>query len=254
MKIARFKFGSEVGYGVLDGDEYVRLKGDPLLDGIQPLYQRIPAGDVKLLSPVIPRSKVIGIGRNYVDHVKEMGWSSDEDPAMFIKPNTSVIGPGDDIVIPKGVPHVDPEGELAVVIGKVAKNITREQVPDVIFGYTICNDVTSRALQLTDGQWTRAKSYDTFCPLGPVIETELDPASLGIHTELDGKQLQLGSTKDMRMDVPTLVEFVSSVCTLLPGDVISTGSPKGLGTLTNGTTVSVSIEGIGTLTNPVVEK
>lgn len=255
MQIARFRRGNDAPrFGVVDGDELVLLSGDPLMQGIVPLDHRVPKDDVVFLSPVIPRSKIVGIGRNYVGHVQEMGWSVDENPVMFFKPNTAVIGPDDTIVIPPGVTDVDPEGELAIVIGTLAKNVKAADADSVIFGYTICNDVSSRSLQHGDGQWARAKGFDTFCPIGPIIETELDTSALTIQTTIGGHERQYGTTSDMRMNVAELVEFVSKVCTLLPGDVISTGSPAGLGTLTDGVTVSVTISGIGTLTNVVKER
>ena len=228
------------------------LKGDPLYAGLELTGEKVPLEDVRLLAPVIPRSKVIGIGKNYAKHAAEMGGDVPESPLTFLKPNTSVVGPGDPIVYPKQTHDLHYEGELAVVIGRICRDLSPEDVSKVIFGYTCANDVTARDLQQSDGQWARAKGFDTFCPLGPWIETHLDPSNLTVRTSLDGEVVQDGSTSDMVFDVPTLVAHVSSFMTLLPGDVILTGTPEGVGPMQVGSTVSVTIGGIGTLVNQVV--
>jgi 2-keto-4-pentenoate hydratase/2-oxohepta-3-ene-1,7-dioic acid hydratase in catechol pathway len=200
---------------------------------------------------VLPRSKVVGIGRNYAAHAAEMGGDVPAEPLMFLKPNTSVIGPGDPIFYPRQSSEVHYEGELAVVIGRICRDVPVERVSDVIQGYTVGNDVTARDLQRSDVQFTRAKGFDSFCPLGPWIETELDISDLRVQTYLNGDLKQDGSTKDMIFDVPALVAHVSSVMTLLPGDVILTGTPEGVGPMQVGDEVEVSISGIGNLTNQV---
>jgi 2-keto-4-pentenoate hydratase/2-oxohepta-3-ene-1,7-dioic acid hydratase in catechol pathway len=228
------------------------LKGDPLYAGFELTGQKIPLANVRLLAPVIPRSKVIGIGKNYASHAAEMDGAVPSEPLVFLKPNTSVVGPDDAIMYPSASERVDYEGELAVVIGRICKDIAAADAAKVIFGYTVGNDVTARDLQATDGQWARSKGFDTFCPLGPWIETEFDPASSRVTTELDGEVVQDQPTSDMVFDVPTLIAYVSSFMTLLPGDVILTGTPSGIGPMAPGQSVSVTIDGIGTLTNRVV--
>lgn len=253
MKIARFvQDGRSPAYGILDDDELVELSGDPIYQGFETTGQRIPLDSVHLIAPVIPRSKVLCIGKNFRAHIDEMGFAPSDDPLAFIKPNTSVIGPGNAIVIRHGVEHVQPEGELGVVIGRVAKDVTVDNWLDSVFGFTIGNDVSGRALQRLEGQWARAKGYDTFCPLGPVIETDFDWTTTHIETRINGEAVQQGGADEMLHDVPEIVSFLSSVFTLLPGDVILTGSPAGLHDLAGGDRVSVSIAGIGVLENVVV--
>jgi 2-keto-4-pentenoate hydratase/2-oxohepta-3-ene-1,7-dioic acid hydratase in catechol pathway len=255
VKIARFSSkGEDPRYGILDERDLVVLAGDPMYQGFETTGERVPLSEAKLLAPVIPRSKVIGVGLNYAEHASEMDERAGDDPVVFLKPNTSVIGPEDPIRLPAGVGRVDHEGELAIVIGSLAKNVTREDFASVILGYTIANDVTARDLQARDGQWTRSKGFDTFCPLGPAIETEIDPSDIRIETRVDGDLRQVGSTSEMVHDIPSLIEFVSSIWTLLPGDVILTGTPAGVGEIRDGEVVEVTIEGIGTLKNPVIAK
>ncbi|MCU1410771.1 MAG: hydrolase family protein [Rhodoglobus sp.] len=251
MKIARFSTGGDPRYGILDGTDLVVLAGDPLFSGFDTLDERVPITEVKLLAPVIPRSKVIAIGRNYRDHAAEFGNEVPEEPMMFLKPNTSVIGPGDAIVLPQQSSHVDFEGELAVVIGSVARNVREEDAASVIFGYTIANDVSARDLQKKDGQWGRAKGFDTFCPLGPVIQTEFDLATETLESRLNGDLRQSAPLTDLVHSVASLVAFTSAVFTLLPGDVILTGTPAGVGQLADGDTIEITVPGIGTLRNPV---
>ncbi len=212
-----------------------------------------PVSDVRLLAPILA-SKVVCIGKNYAAHAAEMGDEAPEDPVIFLKPNTSIIGPRVPIVRPPSSKRVDYEGELAVVIGRPCKDVAASAAAGVILGYTVANDVTARDQQKADGQWTRGKGYDGFCPLGPWIETELDPADLEIRTELDGVVAQRSRTSLMLHDVGDIIEWISAIMTLLPGDVILTGTPEGIGPMVAGQEVSVTVQGIGTLTNPVVDK
>ncbi len=205
-----------------------------------------------ILTPVLP-SKVIGIGKNYVDHAKEMGGEAPSTPVMFIKPSTTVIGEGDAVVLPRQSERVEHEAELAVVIGRLARDVPASRVAEVILGVTCANDVTARDLQHSDGQWSRAKSFDTFCPIGPWIATDLDYEDLSVQAHVNGDLRQDDRTSQMVHSVSDLVQFVSSVMTLLPGDVILTGTPAGVGPLTSGDEVSVTIEGVGMLTNRVVK-
>ncbi|MFW0792678.1 fumarylacetoacetate hydrolase family protein [Gordonia sp. CPCC 205515] len=209
--------------------------------------------DVRLLAPILA-SKVICIGKNYAAHIAEMGGEAPADPVIFIKPNTSIIGPEVPIVRPPSSERVDFEGELAVVIGQPCKDVAAAKASDVILGYTVANDVTARDQQKTDVQWTRAKGYDSFCPLGPWIETEFDPSDVELVTELDGEVKQRTRTSLMLHDIGAIVEWISRVMTLLPGDVILTGTPEGVGPMVAGQRVSVTVEGLGTLSNPVVDK
>lgn len=256
MRIARFSFGDDIKFGVVaaigDDEVVAPIVGDPLYVPIQPAGDPIPLADVRLLAPVIPRSKIVGIGRNYADHAAEMGNEVPANPLLFLKPNTSVIGPGEPITYPPFSVNVHFEAELAVVIGRVCKDVPAARVPEVIFGYTCANDVTARDLQQSDGQWARAKGFDSACPLGPWIETELDPADLAVTCTVNGELRQDGRTSQMVRDVVELVTYASSAFTLLPGDVILTGTPAGVGPLEPGDQVAVTVEGIGTLTNRVV--
>ncbi|GAB3477888.1 fumarylacetoacetate hydrolase family protein [Amycolatopsis cihanbeyliensis] len=212
--------------------------------------RRWPLADVRLLAPILP-SKVIAVGRNYSAHAAEFGNEVPAEPMIFIKPSTSVVGPNAAIKLPPSSSRVDFEGELAVVIGQPAKNVPAARASAAVLGYAIANDVSARDQQKADGQWGRAKGYDTFCPLGPWIETAADPADLALRSEVDGEVKQDARTSSLVHKVPELVEFVSHVMTLLPGDVILTGTPDGVGPISAGQQVSITIEGIGTLTNPV---
>lgn len=258
MRIARYTTGDDPAYGMVEGEPgselIMALQGDPLYVGIVPGAGAIPLEEVRLLAPVIPRSKVIGIGKNYAGHAAEMASEVPAEPLMFFKPNTSVVGPGDPIVMPPFSTQVDYEGELAVVIGKIAKDVRAEDAAEVIWGYTVANDVTARDLQQKDQQWSRAKGCDTFCPLGPWIETDLDPADLRLRTLVDGEVVQDGRTSDMVFGVAELVAYASAAFTLLPGDVILTGTPEGVGPVQPGQRVSVEIEGIGSLDNPYLRR
>jgi len=236
----------------------VTLAGDPLYVGMHPTEEKHPLADVRLLAPVIPRSKVVGIGRNYAAHAAEMGSALPNEPMMFLKPNTSVVGPGDPVFHPKQSAEVHYEGELAVVIGRLCRDVPPEQATDVIYGYTVANDVTARDLQRSDVQFTRAKGFDSFCPLGPWIETDLDPQDfadgLSVQTYLNGDLKQDGSTRDLIFDIPNLVAHISAVMTLLPGDVILTGTPEGVGPMEVGDEVEVAIARVGSLTNRVASR
>ncbi len=258
MRIARFTYESHQLFGVIDGDpgaEMVALvEGDPLYTPLTPTGQHVPLAEVKLLAPVIPRSKVVGIGRNYADHAAELGNEVPAEPLLFLKPNTTVISPADPIGHPQQSTDVHYEGELAVVIGRICRDVPIARVPEVIYGYTVGNDVTARDLQRSDDQWTRAKGFDSFCPLGPWIETDLDVSDLAVTTTLNGELKQAGRTSAMVHKVPELIAYITSVMTLLPGDVILTGTPAGVGPMKPGDQVSVTVEGIGTLTNPVVAR
>lgn len=258
MRVVRFSplpeagLGSDPLYGILEEDNTITvITGDPIYQGIQKTAAKLELSKARLLAPVIPRSKIVAIGKNYADHAAEMGGVVPDEPIIFIKPNTTVIGPGDTIVWPAMAPSIDYEAELAIVIGRICKDVPIEKVDDVIFGYTLANDVTSRELQQKDGQWARSKGFDTFCPLGPWIETDFVPGNQRITTTLNGEIKQDGSLNQMIFKVPEIINFVSSVMTLLPGDVIITGTPAGIGPMPERSVVAVSIEGLGQLTNKV---
>lgn len=254
MRIARFTTGDDPMFGLVDGagEKIAEITGDPLYTKIELTGTVHQVEDVRLLAPVIPRSKIIGIGRNYADHAKEMGNEVPAEPLMFLIPNTAVIGPGDPVVMPEISERVDYEGELAVVIGRMCKDVSPEEAKKVVFGYTISNDVTARDLQKSDGQWSRAKGFDTFCPLGPWIETDLDPAASRVTTRLDGEVVQDGPTSDMIFGVAELISHASRAFTLLPGDVILTGTPEGVGPVKAGQRVEVEVPEIGVLANTYV--
>jgi 2-keto-4-pentenoate hydratase/2-oxohepta-3-ene-1,7-dioic acid hydratase in catechol pathway len=253
MKVARFSHGESISFGIVDEEEHelVVLKADPMFAGYDPTGERVPLAEAKLLAPVIPRSKVVAVGKNYREHAAEMGGEAPAEPLLFLKPNTAVIGPGDAIVLPPESAQVEFEGELAVVIGRIARRVSEADAASVVFGYTIANDVTARDLQRSDGQWTRAKGFDTFCPLGPVIDTDLDLERGTIETSVNGERRQEGRLADMVHSIPAIVAYASNVFTLLPGDVILTGTPAGVGPIVAGDTVEVSVSGLGTLANPV---
>jgi 2-keto-4-pentenoate hydratase/2-oxohepta-3-ene-1,7-dioic acid hydratase in catechol pathway len=256
VRIARIAHSEGFAYAALgdaDGQEVaLEIAEQPF---VKPTFsgRKWPLADVRLLAPVLP-TKVVCIGKNYADHAREMGGEPPADPVMFIKPSTSVIGPNAAVRLPADSSRVDFEGELAIVIGQPCKDVPAEKAASVIFGYTIGNDVTARDQQKADGQWTRGKGHDTFCPLGPWVETQLDASDIAIRTELDGQVKQESRTSLLLHDVPKLIEWITRVMTLLPGDVILTGTPAGVGPMTDGQTVSVTVEGIGTLSNPVVAK
>ena len=249
MRLARVAHAGGVAFASVEGEELLEIADHPFG---QPNYtgKRFSLADVRLLAPILP-SKVIAIGRNYAAHAAEMGNEVPDSPMMFLKPSTSVIGPNAAIRLPAASQRVEFEGELAVVIGQPVRNVKPSQASAAILGYTIANDVTARDLQKADGQWGRAKGFDTFCPLGPWIETAVDASDLAIRTEVDREVKQDSRTALLIHKIPDLVEFVSGVMTLLPGDVILTGTPAGVGQIIDGQSVSITVEGIGTLTNPV---
>ena len=260
MRIVRFSppanspLGSDPLFGVLDGDQIEVITGDPLYSGIAKRGERVALDSVRLLAPVIPRSKIVCVGKNYADHAAEMGGEVPKEPIIFIKPNTSVIGPLDLIQWPKQSQRVDHEAELAIVISRICKEVPKAKFTDVVFGYTLANDVTARDIQKSDGQWTRAKSFDTFCPIGPWIDTEFRPSSQRITAAVDGQIRQDARLDQMVFDIPTIIEFVSSAMTLLPGDVILTGTPAGIGAMNPGGSVTVAVEGLGELVNRVSDR
>lgn len=252
MRICRVAVGDELHYGVIEGEAVALLSSHPF-GPFEPEGRVLPLADVRLVAPVLP-SKVIAVGRNYADHAREMGGEVPAAPMIFLKPSTSVIGPGEPIALPWQSERVEHEAELAVVIGRLCRDVPEDRVSEVVLGYTCANDITARDLQRTDGQWGRAKGFDSFCPLGPWIETSVDLDDAGITCLVNGEMRQGGTTGDMVRDVVELVSWISSVMTLLPGDVILTGTPAGVGPIVAGDTVSVSIDGIGTLTNPVIDR
>ncbi|PFG16544.1 2-keto-4-pentenoate hydratase/2-oxohepta-3-ene-1,7-dioic acid hydratase in catechol pathway [Propionicimonas paludicola] len=263
MRIARFVAGAEPAYGLVelaedDGpnpETISVITGDPLAGPVRYTGERLALADVRLVAPVIPRSKVIGVGRNYAEHAAELGNQVPTAPLLFGKPNTAVVGPGEPIIRPVETSDLHYEGELAVVIGRICRRVPPERAAEVIFGYTIGNDVTARDLQASDGQWTRAKGFDSFCPIGPWIVTHLsleEAGRLEISTTVNGEPRQQGNTSQMVRSIAELIAQVSAFTTLLPGDVLLTGTPAGVGPMEPGDTVAVSISGIGTLSNPVV--
>ena len=240
-------------YGLLDGAEVVLIEPHPFTAHTA-TGDRLPLKGLRLLAPIIP-SKVVCVGKNYADHAAEMGGEAPETPLLFLKPSSSVIGPGEAIRLPTDrAAEFHHEAELAVVIGALLQRVTPEQAMAGVFGYTAANDVTARDLQRSEGQWFRAKGFDSFCPLGPAVSSGLDPADLSIRCLVDGEVRQDGTTADLVHDVASLVSEISQVMTLLPSDVILTGTPAGVGPIAPGQTVRVEIDGIGALENPVVDR
>jgi 2-keto-4-pentenoate hydratase/2-oxohepta-3-ene-1,7-dioic acid hydratase in catechol pathway len=257
VRIARFVHTGGIAWGVVEGPADADLDAltiaavkDHPMGPIEFTGDRFAVGDVRLLAPILP-SKVLAVGRNYAAHAAELGHDLPERPMIFLKPSTSVIGTADVIRLPADSERIDHEAELALIIGKVAKDVPYERALDVVFGYTCANDVTARDQQKIDVQWTRAKGYDSFCPIGPWIETTFDPSAVRLRALVNGETRQDGNTKNMIFDVATLIAFMSHVMTLVPGDVILTGTPDGVGPIVDGDTVTVSIDGIGDLVNPV---
>jgi 2-keto-4-pentenoate hydratase/2-oxohepta-3-ene-1,7-dioic acid hydratase in catechol pathway len=250
MKIIRFQHKDQIRFGWLNEREVGLIEGD-IFSEYRRLESDMPVERVKILTPVAP-SKIICVARNYEEHAREHQVEIPEYPMIFLKPPSAVISDGEVIRIPPQSNQVEHEAELAVVIRKTGKWIDPEHVKSYILGYTIANDVSARDLQYKDGQWTRAKGFDTFCPLGPWIETELDPFDLMISCRVNDELRQMSSTKEMIFPVTQLVSYISSIMTLEPGDVILTGTPAGVDKLEAGDRVEIAIEGIGVLTNPVV--
>ena len=251
MKIARFSNGAEPRFGIVDGPELVVLKGHPLAAGYDTTGERISLKQVKLLAPTIP-SKIVCIGKNFADHAAEIGEEVTDQPLIFFKPSSAIIGHGEAIVLPPQSNQVELEAELTVVIGKIAKNISEKDALDYIFGYTIANDVTARDLQVGDQQWARSKAFDTFCPLGPWIETEFSPDEQLIESRINGELKQQVSIGKMVHNIRSIVSYVSKNMTLLPGDIILTGSPAGISRISAGDLIECEVEGIGILANTVV--
>jgi len=247
LKIGRFLLKGKVVFGVLDGEEMRVAEGTPFGD-FTLTDEVFPLEEVRLLAPSEP-SKIVALGLNYRDHAQEMKQELPKEPLIFLKPSTAVIGPGEAILYPPSVGRLDYEGELAIIIGKEARDVSVKEAKDYILGYTCFNDVTARDLQRRDGQWTRAKGFDTFAPMGPWIETEVDPLNLRLETYLNGQLRQSSHTSQLIFSPYQLVSFISQVMTLLAGDVIATGTPSGVGPMEVGDRVRVVIEGIGTLEN-----
>jgi 2-keto-4-pentenoate hydratase/2-oxohepta-3-ene-1,7-dioic acid hydratase in catechol pathway len=226
------------------------LDGHPLVNGYEYTGDRVAMKEVKLLAPTVP-SKIVCIGKNYAAHAEEIGEEVPDEPLIFLKPSTAIVGPGDTIVLPWQSEHVDLECELTVVIGRITKNVEPEDVDAHIWGFTIANDVTARDLQFEDGQWARSKGFDTFCPLGPWIETDFDVEGATLESRINGEVIQHAETTDMVFNIRDIVSHVSKNMTLLPGDIILTGSPAGISPIKTGDIIECEIEGIGTLLNPV---
>ena len=250
MKVARFSNGAEPRFGIVDGPELVVLKGHPLVTGYQTTGERIPLKELKLLAPTIP-SKIVCIGKNFADHAAEIGEEITEEPLIFFKPSSAIVGHGDAIVIPAQSKQVELEAELCLVIGKLAKNVSEEKALDYLWGVTISNDVTARDLQFGDGQWARSKGFDTFCPLGPWVETEFVPDGQVIESRINGEVRQNVAISEMVHKIPFIISYVSKNMTLLPGDIILTGSPAGISVIKAGDIIECEVEGIGILSNPV---
>jgi len=261
MRIARFTSGDEPRYAIVDGEsgaeELIVLTGDPMYTPGTLTGERVPLNDnVRLLAPVIPRSKVVCLGKNYAEHAKEIQprGPASEVPILFLKPNTAVIGPDDPIVMPSYSDDVQVEAELAIIISRVCRNISAENAEDYIYGFTCANDVTARDMQRKEDQWFRAKAFDTSLPLGPWIETELAHDDVAITARINGEVRQQGNSADMILDVANAIAMISEVTTLLPGDVILTGTPSGVTRMDHGDIVEVEIEDLGVLRNPVIRR
>jgi 2-keto-4-pentenoate hydratase/2-oxohepta-3-ene-1,7-dioic acid hydratase in catechol pathway len=248
MRVVRVFTGEDVRYGLADAGSITLISDEPF--AAWETDDVIPMLGAKLMPPAMP-TKIVCVGVNYKAHAREMGHELPPEPLIFLKPPTAMNAPGGEIHLPEGVGRVDYEGELAVIIGRRAHRVTRAEALSCVLGYTCANDVTARELQKRDGQWTRAKGFDGFCPLGPWVETDVDPTDLLLETLVNGEVVQTTRTSDMIFDVPTLVSFISGVMTLLPGDIVLTGTPSGVGELHVGDTVEVRIEGIGSLTSHV---
>ena len=252
MRLVRFRYGDRIATGAIDAgsDDIQVLRGTFFEDPI-PTGEQVPLADVRLLAPVLP-SKAVCVGKNYAAHAAEFGMEVPDEPLLFLKPSTAIVGPGDPIQLLPISKRIDYEGELAVVVGRLARRVRAEDAYRYILGYTCANDVTLRDLQKMDDQWARAKGFDGSCPLGPWVETELDPIDIRVETRLNGEIRQAAQTSDMVFGVAELIEYITEFMTLLPGDVLLTGTPEGVGRLGDGDVVEVEVEGIGTLSNPVV--
>jgi 2-keto-4-pentenoate hydratase/2-oxohepta-3-ene-1,7-dioic acid hydratase in catechol pathway len=249
MRLIRYRFGDRISTGVLEGETIRTLRGtffeDPVFSG-----EEVPLADVRVLAPVLP-SKAVCVGKNYAAHAAEFGGEVPEEPLLFLKPSTAIIGPGDPIQLLPISHRVDYEGEIAIVIGRLTRRVDPEQAARSILGYTCANDVTLRDIQGRDEQWTRAKGFDGSCPLGPWIETDLDPSDVPLETRVNGETRQSARTSDMVFGPVALIAYIATFMTLLPGDVVLTGTPEGVGRLEPEDRVEVDIGGIGVLSNPV---
>jgi len=250
MKIVRYTHNNNTGYGIVEGDAVQPLVGQPYKE-IETGNGCLPLGQVKLLAPCQP-TKIIAMGLNYHSHAREMGHKIPNSPLTFLKPPTAVIGPEANIIYPAASARVDYEGELAVIIRKVAWRVSKQDIQEYILGYTCFNDVTARDLQQQDNQWTRAKGFDTFAAIGPWIETDIEPGCLNLETYLNGEIKQQGNTSDLIYNIGEIINFISNVMTLMPGDIIATGTPAGIGPMYPGDRVEVKIQGIGSLVNYVI--
>ncbi len=249
MRLVRFRAGERIATGSLE-DGHVRPLRGTFFEQPIPTGEEIPLDDVRLLAPVLP-SKMVCVARNYAEHAKEMGNPVPEDPVLFFKPATSVIGPGEPIPLPPGAGRVDHEAELAVVIGRLCRRASEDEAMSAVLGFMCANDVTSRDWQKSDVQWARAKGSDGFGPIGPWIETELDPSDLEVVARVNGELRQKGRTSEMTLSPARLIAHISQTITLLPGDIVLTGTPPGVSALSPGDSVEIEIEGIGVLENPV---
>lgn len=251
MRLLRFRYGERIATGAVErGSDDVRVLKGTFFEDPLPTGEVVPLDDVHLLAPVLP-SKLVCVGKNFAAHAAEFGMDVPEEPLLFLKPSTAVIGPGDPIQLLPISRRIDYEGELAVVIGRLARDVRAEDAGKYILGYTCANDVTLRDLQKTDDQWARAKGFDGSCPLGPWIETDLDPTDAIVRTRLNGEIRQQASTTDLVFGVATLLEYITTFMTLLPGDAILIGTPDGVGPLSDGDVVEVEVEGVGVLRNGV---
>ena len=252
MRWVRFSHHGQTAYGRMDGDRIFMLKGDPYSGTLCETGEHLALSEVKLLAPSDP-TKIVAVGKNYRDHAAELDGAIPDHMILFLKPASAVLHPGEDIIRPRGVKRLDYEGELAFLVAKKAKDVPPERAAEYILGYTALNDVTARDVQADDGQWTRAKSYDTFCPFGPVVTDEVDPEALHIETRLNGRVVQSSNTRMMTWGAAEILAYVTSCMTLYPGDVVTTGTPAGIGPMQTGDIVEVEIEGIGCLRNGVAE-
>jgi 2-keto-4-pentenoate hydratase/2-oxohepta-3-ene-1,7-dioic acid hydratase in catechol pathway len=251
MRLVRFRHGDRIATGALEpGSDEIRVLRGTFFEDPLPTGETVALGDVLLLAPVLP-SKLVCVGKNYAAHAAEFGMQVPEEPLLFLKPSTAVVGPGDPIRLLPISRRIDFEGELAVVIGRLARGVRTEEAFKYILGYACANDVTLRDLQKPDDQWARAKGFDGSAPIGPWIETDLDPNDVIVRTRLNGDIRQQASTSDMVFGVATLIEYITVFMTLLPGDVLLTGTPEGVGALTDGDVVEVEVEGVGVLRNEV---
>ncbi|HEY0575421.1 MAG TPA: fumarylacetoacetate hydrolase family protein [Pseudonocardia sp.] len=251
MKIVRYQTAGAGAWGILEDGVVLATEGTPFVD-LAPTGNAVGALDeVRLLAPVTPAT-VLCVGRNYRSHAEEFGNPVPEEPLLFLKPPAAVIGPDEAVVYPSLSKRLDPEAELVLVIGRTARHVAAADAWDVIAGYTCGNDVTARDIQKSDGQWTRGKGFDTFCPVGPWVETDYDPEDVGVTCTVDGELRQNGRTKDLIFPIPYLIEYITRFTTLRPGDIVLSGTPEGVAPVQPGNTITVAVEGLGSLSNPVV--